>query len=233
MNVADDIVPFPLYHGTSRHYLSAFKPGRPPADWPHKDDALRLLRDAWNALSPRRRQVPNDVRYDEILPTAKNIMEQSSRFTNWQHGELYLTPSVRRAVSYGCAGARYGGELLTHCKTAIDVLAAVDQDKAKELSAMAESLKGLLQGTERPPLLIKFNDVRINELSTEVAGQDVRQRLSLLTNELIRENLGQQTNFRLAKGCGVVTRVFEVHVADVDLYEFGGAYELTEFSSYH
>ena len=98
---------------------------------------------------------------------------------------------------------------------------------------MAESLTELLQGTERPPLLVEFNEVRVDELSTEVAGQDVRRQLSLLTSELARETLGQQINFRLAKGCGIVTRVFEVRVADVDRYEFGDPYDLTEISSFH
>ena len=243
MNVADDVVPFPLYHGTSSHYLSAFKPGCLPAEWPHKDDALRLLKDAWDASSLRRHLVPDDVReslgwdvrYDKMPLLAKNIIEQSSRYTNWQHGELYLTASVPMAVSYGCHGARHGGELLTQCKVAIDVLSTVDLDRAKELRATAESLKELLQGTERPPLLVEFNEVRFDELSTEVAGQDVRQRLSLLTDEtdeLIRKVFGQQTNFRLAKGCGIVARVSEVRVADIDLHEVLDPYELIEISTF-
>ena len=36
MYIEDGVVPFPLYHGTSGHNLSAFKPDRPPAAWPHK-----------------------------------------------------------------------------------------------------------------------------------------------------------------------------------------------------
>ena len=224
MNVADNLVPFPLYHGTSSHYLSSFEPGCAPAAWLHKDDALRLLKDAWDALSLRRHQVPSDVRdnlewnvdYDEMPWKATQLIEQNSGLSNWQHGELYLTPSLKMAVYYGCRGARNGGELLTYCKKTIDALAKVDYDRAKEVSAATESLEGLLQGTERPPVLVEFNEVRVDELSTEVAGRDVRQQLSLLTDESSRRFIGQQTNFRLAKGCGIVTRVSKVHVADVD-----------------
>ena len=244
MNFADDVVPFPLYHGTSGHYLSAFKPGCPPADWPHKDAALRLLRDAWDVLSLRRHQVPNDVseslewnvRYDEVPYMAKSIVEQSSRGANWQHGELYLSPSAAASVKYGCSGARYGGELLTYCKKSIDALETVDYDLAKELSAAAKGLNEFLQGTEHPPILVEFNEVRVDELSTEIAGEDVRERLRLLTDatdKSVLRFLGQQTNFRLAKGCGIVSRVHEIHVSDVDYYRVLDPYELTEISCLH
>ena len=241
MNVADNIVPFPLYHGTSSHYLFVFSPGCPPAAWPHKYDALRLLKEARDELSLRRHQMPNDVSdslgwdvaNDEMPFVVTNIIEQNSGFSNWQHGDLYLTPSIEMAVFYGCAGARHGGELLTRCKKAIDALVKVDYDKAKEIIDTAGSLRELLQGTERPPILVEFNDVRVDELSTEIAGRDVRQQLSLLTDEMSRRAFRQRTNFRLAKGCGIVTRVSEVHVPDVDRYEVLGAYELTEISSFH
>ena len=240
MYVADDVIPFPLYHGTSGHYLSAFKPGRPPAAWPHKNDALRLLEDAWNTLSSRRHEVPNDIReylrwdirYEDMPWVVAQIIEQNSGHSNFQHGELYLSINMGTALSYGCAGARYGGELLTYCKTAIDVMATIDPDRSKELVAATESLEEFFRGTECPPLLVEFDEVRVGELSTEVAGQDVRHRLSLMTNELSRKVVGQQTNFRLAKGCGIVSRVFEVNVVDVDCYCFGDPFELTEISSF-
>ena len=215
VETSEDLVPFPLYHGTSSHYLSAFRPGATPVPWPYKDVALRLLTDAWTVLSTRRYEVPQDVRenigwdvtYEDTPWFVKNVIEQASSYSNWQHGELYLTPSTRIAVSYACAGARFGGELLTFCKTAIDALANLDPQNAKELMVGAQSLASLLRGTEQAPILARFDNIRVDDLATESTARDVREELASLTDgkmrevlgseEKVLETLGQQTNFRL------------------------------------
>ena len=234
MNNSGELVPTPLYHGTSSHFLSAFKPGATPAMWPHKRAALRLLEDVWTDLSQLRDQVPCDLReklawgiaYEEIPFYVRNVIDQVSGHSNWQHGELYLTPSKLKAVEYACRGAKHGGELVTMCRNALNALTGVDQQKAERLTGCAESLPRLLRGTDLPPILVEFDDIRIADLSTEVQEDDVSEALSLLTDkklretfgsdERVREIVGQQTNFRLANGCGVVGRVFEVHVEDQD-----------------
>lgn len=234
MNATRNLVPFPLFHGTSSHYLSTFKPGYTPTPWPYKDVALKLLTDAWDVLFLRRHEIPDDIRenlfsgvaHEEIPLLVKNVVEQTSSRSNWQHGELYLTPSKRTAVSYACGGARYGGELLTFCKTAIDALARFDDKIANELIQNAESLAEFLRGTERPPVIVQFDDLRIVDLSTESSAGDVREGIASLTEgpmrevlgseERVLEIMGQQTNFRLASGCGVVKRVFEVQVENID-----------------
>ena len=143
MNASQNLLPFPLFHGTSSHYLSAFQPGYTPTLWPHKDVALRLLTDAWDELSLIRHEIPadvgkdlfGDVTHEEIPWMVKNVIEQAGGYSNWQHGELYLTPSKRSAVRYAFRGARYGGELLTFCKTTIDALARIDDRKRRSLRA--------------------------------------------------------------------------------------------------
>ena len=234
MNASQNLLPFPLFHGTSSHYLSAFQPGYTPAPWTHKDVALRLLTDAWDALSLIRHEIPADVGKDlfggvshEGIPwMVKNVIEQASGYSNWQHGELYLTPSKGSAVRYACEGARYGGELLTFCKTTIDALARLDDRKAKELTQTAGSLTEFLRGTDRPPIIVQFDDLRVDDLSPESSARDVRKQIAFLTEGPMREvfgsaecaleTLGQQTNFRLANGRGIVKRVFEVRVENID-----------------
>lgn len=230
-----DLVGFPLFHGTSSHYLAAFKPGKAPALWPHKEVALRLLTDAWDVLSVRRHEVPVSVRenlfwnvtYDEMPWMVRNVIEQASRHSNWQHGDLYVTPSKLTAVNYACGGARHGGELLTFCKRAIEALVILDPKAADELMQGAESLGSLLRGTEHPPILVEFDSIRVDDLSTEATNEDVRSELASLqhmeevlgSRERALETLGQQTNFRLASGCGIVKRIFEVHVEDADQHQ--------------
>ena len=234
VDTTENLVPFSLYHGTSSHYFSAFRPGTTPVPWPHKDVALRLLADAWTVLSTRRYEVPQNVRenigwdvaFEDTPWFVKNVIEQASSYSNWQHGELYLTPSMRIAVSYACAGARFGGELLTFCNTAIDILANLDPQKAKELLLGAQSLAPLLGGSEQAPILVRFDKIRVDDLGTESTARDVREELASLTDgkmrevlgseEKVLETLGQQTNFRLANGCGIVSQIFEVQVENID-----------------
>ena len=97
-------VPFPLYHGSSSHHLAHFEPASPPAQWPYKSAALKLLRDVWTIL--RARGVDPEWWVERVL-------DQSSGHANWQHGALYVTPSKLSAVRYSGGGAVYGGELLT------------------------------------------------------------------------------------------------------------------------
>ena len=84
--------------------------------------------------------------------------------------------------------------------------------------------------------MVQFDAIRIEELSAEAVDKEVRSELSSLTGmkdivgseEKVLETVGQQTNFRLANGCGVVARVFEVHVEDVDHYQPVDPFDLTE-----
>lgn len=232
MDTSQGLVPFPLFHGTSSHYLSAFRPGYAPTPWLHRDVALRLLTDTWHELRLRRHEISSevieelrwDVNYEEFPWFVKNVIEQASGPSNWQHGELYLTPSVRTAVKFACGGARYGGELLTFCRTAIDGLAKVDAKRTKQLVQGAEGLAELLRGTERPPLVVQFDDLSVDDLSTELSGKDVQEQISRLTNESDIPELGG--DFRLASGRGIVNRVLEVRAMRVD--ESPPKFELVE-----
>lgn len=233
MNTSKEVVPFPLYHGTSSHFLKNFKPGNTPGVWPHKASALDLLRSSWAGLTSRRSEVPKylsdelgwDVEFEEVPWLVRVVLDQETGSSNWQHGELYLTPSVQAAVNYACGGAKYGGELLTFCRTAIDALAEIDRSIAEQLLRNSESLTGCLEGTERPPLVVELEGILVDHLSTETQRQDVEQQLASLSDgalrkmlgsdDDVRETIGQQMNFRLATGCGQVARVFQVHATDL------------------
>lgn len=206
MDSNSQIISFPLYHGTSSHYLAGFKPGTTPTVWPHKGVALGLLRDAWAALREFGREPEWWV---------ERILDQESGFSNWQHGELYVTPSRLSAESYAGGGAANGGELLTLCRSAIDELAELDRERADRLMRNAEGVTGFLKGSGLP-ILVEFVDVRVCDLMTERESDHVLTALSDLDSESMREVLGQQTNFRLMPGNGTINRVFELEIGDVD-----------------
>ena len=200
------MVPFTLFHGTSSHYLAAFRPGTAPGGWSYKDAAVNLLRDAWSALRALNRE-PNWY----IVRT----LDQSSGPSNWQHGELYVTPSKGSAVRYAGSGGTYGGELLTMCKEAINSLAELDRDGAERLLQDAKQLADLLRGGGRP-ILVEIVDVCESDLSPETETDNVVQELSSLAklNPSIREALAQQMNFRLQPGSGTVARVFNLEITN-------------------
>ena len=203
MEDVSEFVPYPLYHGTSSHYLACFKPGTMPTAWPYKDVALGLLRDTWTALQ---------AYGDRPTRWIENVLNQTSGPTNWQHGELYLTPSKTSAVRYARTGAAHGGELLTCCKQAIDALAKLDKIAVECLFRDARPVAKFLQGGGWPPILVQFDKVPVDSLMTEIESRGARQLVCSLADEGMRESVGQQTNFRLASYCGTVSRVFEIAI---------------------
>ena len=200
-------VPFALYHGSSSHYLANFRPGDPVSHWPHRQAARDLYRRVWTELKGLG-HAPDWWQ--------ERTLAQESGHANWQHGQLYVTPSMRTAVNYAGGGAAHGGELLQMCKDALDRLAELDRRKSTELLRGAGSISRFLEETGLP-ILIEFGNVRISGLSPERASRNLGEQLAQLADldEHLRELVAQQTNFRLAPGCGSVARVFELSIDDV------------------
>ena len=200
-------VPFALYHGSSSHYLVNFRPGETLSDWPHTRDALELYRLLWTELK-RLGQSPDWWQ--------EKILAQDTGHANWQHGQLYVTPSKASAVRYASGGAAHGGELLQSCRDALDELAKLDPGRTTELLCSAGRIGCFLKETERP-ILIQFRNVQVSGLSPERPSDNVSAQLAALANmdQPTRELMGQQTNFRLAPGCAIVGRVFELSIGDI------------------
>ena len=209
MNSESSLVPFPLYHGTSSHYLSLFRPGSRPSKWPHRDDAIGLFRQTWAEL----RNLGQEPEW-----WIENMVNQVSGRSNWQHGQLYLTPSVKTAVCYARDGARRGGELLSECAKALDRLAEMDAASAERLLQAAGSVQSLLCSDGWPPLLIQFDELRVGDLLTENADSDVEEQLAgIVSQEGWKRDLAErQSNFRLNEGCGRITSVFVVEIEGTD-----------------
>lgn len=202
--VRQDVIPFPLYHGTSNHYQSAFQRGTSPTSWPHRDAAFSLFSDVCAALCA------SGVK-PEWYET--RVLNQENGHNNWQHGDLYVTPSRYTAVKYAASNARFGGELLTMCKDALDRLNQFDPAGASSVFGDAGSLVRLLRGNGAP-ILIEFDNVCADDLLPERVRDNVSKKVSELVelDDEKRELFGQQTNFRLKSGRGTVARVFGIKV---------------------
>ena len=124
-----------------------------------------------------------------------------------------MTPSKASAVRYADGGAAHGGELLQSCRNALDEFAKLDPGRTTELLRGAGDIARFLKETGLP-ILVELENVPVAELLPERPSDDVSAQLAELLNfdEKMRELMGQQTNFRLAPGCGVVTRVFAVSI---------------------
>ena len=209
------IVPFPLYHGSSTHYLRGFRRGGPPADWPLKEHAIGLLRKIWARL---------DAYGVDPEFWIQNILDQREGPANWQHGVLYVTPSERTAVNYAGGGATHGGELMTLCREGLDRLLRVDKLSVRGvLEHVGPTIQRLLDGGGEP-ILIEFVDVSVGCLEPEThrdRDQEIEHLLGL--SERDRELSGQQTNFRLMPGSGTVSTVHLLDIAHA-------AYPLSAYS---
>ena len=199
------IVPFPLYHGSSTHYLHAFQPGGRLARWPLKEDAIDLLREVWTRLTAYGVEPEFWIR---------NMLEQKTGPANWRHGVLHVTPSQRTAVNYAGGYAGHGGELMTHCREGLDRLAEVDESAERNLQEQAApAIRELLAGGGEP-ILVEFFDVSVCSLEPETGrdrDQEIERLLGLTTQE--RELIGQQTNFQLSPGNGTVKAVRLLDIA--------------------
>ena len=207
MNYETGYVSFPLYHGTSSHYLSIFRPGSCPLQWPHRDDAINLFRQTWTELRTLGQEP------DWWL---ENMLNQISGSSNWQHGQLYLTPSVKTAVVYARDGARRGGELLRECAEALDQLAGIDRSIAARVLSGSGSVQSLLREDGWPPVLVECDHVRVDDLLTENADSDVEGQLVQVDSKegFMRDVVERQSNFRLVKGHGRIARVYVVEIDD-------------------
>jgi hypothetical protein len=187
----DDVLSFPLYHGTSSHYTKSLSVGQVVPAWPYKSAALLLLREATDQM----KRLGGVVEFWE-----RDTLLQLSEHSNWQHGEIYVTPSLLTASKYAKTGGEHGGELLEMVWRAIERLAQLDATIANLLLAQAQTQMPFLKEVGRPKIL-QFNNVSVSQLRSEFEGNSVSETINHLKGFEIGSDLwqlvSQQMNFRL------------------------------------
>lgn len=191
---------FPLLHGTSTLYTGYFVPGSIAVAWIHRDAAIELLRQTTNAIA----SLAGGVKFWE-----RDALAQASHLANWQHGQIFLTPSRESAFRYAHSGAKHGGELLTICACALERLSVLDAESYRRLRGNADGLARYLDGGGRP-MLVVFDGVDTDDLDAERSGfESVEKLLSRLPHpdDPHFDVLTQQSNFRFRQNKGIVSRI--------------------------
>jgi hypothetical protein len=139
-----------------------------------------------------------------------NALIQGSGHANWDHGEIFLTPSRGSALRYAQTGGAHGGELLTMCAEALQRLGVLNVEAHEDLIKQTNvDLQKFLQGGGRP-MLVLFDDMNTCDLDAE--RRDVESVRDVLirvpkTEDPNFDILTQQSNFRVKPGRGRVSRL--------------------------
>lgn len=203
------MIEFPFFHGGSSHYRHLLEIGAPIRSWPHKDDALELMRAAWSELRAR----GCEPEWFQV-----RMMEQHSGHANWQHGETYVSAARTKAAGYAASNGEHGGELLNECALALAALERMDPNSATCLRDRHPSLAPMLAGGGRP-LLVRIEGVESEDLQLEVrsgaaTGIDRDAALAEIadagSSPVLMAVIGSMYGFRLRPGAGIVASVEEL-----------------------
>jgi hypothetical protein len=171
-----DVLPFPLYHGTSSVWrASIIKHGLGGRRIVEELHAVDFCRAALGSLA----SLPAD-RQPEILEPTKRIASQqvTEGGFNFRHGgAAYVTPSRSAALRY--AGNYLGSEILTECESLYR--AVMFSGGGSEPSWLREypELRSVLR-FQGSPMIVRIRGVRAQDLLTEDGRKPDEQLLALL-----------------------------------------------------
>lgn len=193
-----DILPAPLYHGTSTLFLSGIAESglggkNPLAEWKVLDFARALLPLVQEHFS-------RDQTWMQKAQSFSLMAQQLSAQMNFQHGDTYLTPARGTALRYA-VNKRFGSELLTYSLDFLqELLVRKVEGVADRLYQQFPQIYKFLD-ISCAPLLIEAQRVRTSDLLDEL-GHDAEHNIGRMCDVLrddaeMAESLLQQTNFRL------------------------------------
>jgi hypothetical protein len=191
-----DLIPVPLYHGTSTLFIEGILQHglggmNPIQEW----KVLEFAR----AIAPLVKQ-HYEVRGHRLLVQANTFVQYMVAQTcspggfNYQHGQAYVSPLEKTAVRY-VSHNRYGSELLSRtlfflqhlCMDVPDALTSLEQ----EYPDMFEKLD-----INPAPLLLRIDNVPVDSVLTEY-GEHPGSYLEFVRECMHDLDMLQQHNFRL------------------------------------
>ncbi len=193
---------FPVYHATSSLFknsieeygLGGFNPIR-------ELKVIELMKEleiiANNSLNGNDGWIR--LQYSTSLMTAQRITSYGGSF---QHGEVYLTPSLYTASRYG--RNKYGSEAISQTFEIVDVLEANGISISDELMRIYDSFFKL-RNVPCEPLAFRMDNLPIFYLSKGERGEDLGQQIKEVEEAISQygrdkyEGVVQQVNFRVNK----------------------------------
>ena len=188
MTEAYQLVPFPLYHGTSTWYLPGIlKHGLGRVDIHEQLQTRRFLKEAWEL----RLKFADGNESREILSLESSIISAMTeeRVTsggfNFRYCQVYVTGDQRKAVGY--ASNRYGSELLSQAAGLIEQVRAFSQPAADRLLSLYPAISDCLKFAHEA-IVIKFDGVPRKFVMTETGRalpNDLSEFYQLFSYELV------------------------------------------------
>lgn len=156
-----------LYHGTNSLFLESIKQyGLGGIDIVEQTNVLPLVKELNELALLELENEYMDYGWGMLRMTIGFICDQSAGSQiNWQHGEVYLSPSVNKAMGFAVKN-RYGSELFTNLKYLIDFIDRHTDAKAQAHLAKYPAVKELLYKEGRP-IVLELTDLTPEDLLDE------------------------------------------------------------------
>ena len=156
-----------LYHGTNSIFLDSIEQyGLGGINIVEHTNALPLLKELNDLATTELHDEYMNIGWGMLRMTICFICDQSAgSLMNWQHGDVYLSPSVNRAMRFAVKN-KYGSELFTNLKYLIDFIDKHTDAKAQTILAKYPAVKELLDKEGRP-IVLELADLALEELLDE------------------------------------------------------------------
>ena len=191
-----EILKFTLYHGTSTLFLESIKSeGLGQTNIVLKYDLITTLKELYAVAKV-------NIEYWKLYGWyVEDIIGQKINGSNWQHGQVYLSPALSTAFRYARSN-KYGSELVTLIvRMYNDLIIKGIKFPMKNNFILSILDKDFL------PVVLKINNIQIDFLETETLDS-LQSSIDLVNEFKEDESVCQQINFRLTKP--INTNHFEV-----------------------
>jgi len=193
-----DILPFPLYHGTSTVFLEDIKSLGLGAKDPLAEIGIHeFIADLLPVIDAN---LGGTAIYEARRQSFGMMAEQKRAAMNFQHGQTYLSPCKQTAIRYA-VNKHYGSELLSYCMVFLKML--LDREVSGVADVLYQRHPAMFRYVDisASPVLVRADEVPASALRTE-HGEDASELVKRLLDLRAKkgesfEKWAQQGNFRL------------------------------------
>lgn len=200
MTATKDLV---FYHGTNTVFVDYIeKYGLGGFDIVKESKAIELLSKLDRIAEHNHTEKYMDVGGGTLRMTVSAILLQTPEdYINWQHGDVYITPSLNRALNYAVKNI-FGSELFTYTYHVYNFLTKLEINEAQEILANYPIVKEIIS-KNGDPIVIEISNLTDEDLFTEGGAEPKRvlnelQELSRQHSEIKNDYL-DDFGFRLKK----------------------------------
>lgn len=191
--IIDGRLTFSLFHGTSSLFLpSILEHGLGAKNPIEQLQVHRTLKYIVDLVESRYRN--NEDWNSERWMYEKFLQQASSDRANWQHGQVYLSPSEIKAAQYACSN-KYGSEMIS------ETISLLTERLPDVKLSTHEHPIVKIQFAESRPVVIRVDAVPLEFLASE-CDQSMEKQLKAIERGIsdpIFQVVWSQTNFRLIR----------------------------------